>query len=398
MPSPLGSAKEGRISPAQFEVLVKPPADGSTQARLGRLTLPHGVVETPQFMPVGTNATVKALDPDDIRAVGATIILSNTYHLYLRPGHERIAALGGLHKFMAWDGPILTDSGGFQVVSLGELRKIDDDGVTFQSHLDGSYHRFTPELSIEVQEALGADIAVAFDQPVPPASSSPQAVAEAAGRTHRWAERCLTAHSRPDQALFGIIQGGLDPVLRAESSRFIAGLPFEGICIGGLAGDETPTQREAILEVVVGELESDPRPRYLMGLGSPADLLEAVHRGIDMFDCVLPARVARNGQLWVPGGRLNMRNAQFVDDPRPVQEGCRCLLCRNFSRAYLAHLFRAEELLAYRLATCHNLTFTLDFMAEIRFALRSGTFSKRMPELRARALPSRLRASAVQSE
>ena len=398
MASSQESATEGRVSPAQFEVLVPPPADGSTQARLGRLTLPHGVVDTPQFMPVGTNATVKALDPDDIRAVGATIILSNTYHLYLRPGHERIAALGGLHKFMAWDGPILTDSGGFQVVSLGELRKIDDDGVMFQSHLDGSYHRFTPELSIAVQEALGADIAVAFDQPVPPASSSPQAVAEATARTHQWAERCLTAHSRPDQALFGIIQGGLDPVLRAESTRFMAGLPFDGICIGGLAGDETPAQRESILEIVVGELESDRRPRYLMGLGSPADLLEAVHRGIDMFDCVLPARVARNGQLWVPGGRLNMRNAQFADDPRPVQEGCRCLLCRNFSRAYLAHLFRAEELLAYRLATCHNLTFTLDFMAEIRFALRSGTFLERMPELRARALPSRLRASAVQSE
>jgi queuine tRNA-ribosyltransferase len=398
MASTQESVTGGRVSPAQFEVLVPPPADGSTQARLGRLTLPHGVVDTPQFMPVGTNATVKALDPDDIRAVGATIILSNTYHLYLRPGHERIARLGGLHKFMAWDGPILTDSGGFQVVSLGELRKIDDDGVTFQSHLDGSHHRFTPELSIAVQEALGADIAVAFDQPVPPASSSPQAVAEATARTHQWAERCLTAHSRPDQALFGIIQGGLDPVLRAESTRFMADLPFDGICIGGLAGDETPAQRQAILEVVVGGLESDSRPRYLMGLGSPADLLEAVHRGIDMFDCVLPARVARNGQLWVPGGRLNMRNAQFADDPRPVQEGCRCLLCRNFSRAYLAHLFRAEELLAYRLATCHNLTFTLDFMAEIRFALRSGTFLERMPELRARALPSRLRASAVQSE
>jgi queuine tRNA-ribosyltransferase len=398
MSSPLESAEAERVSPAQFQVLVPPPADGSTQARLGRLTLPHGVVETPQFMPVGTNATVKALDPDDIRAVGATIILANTYHLYLRPGHERIAALGGLHKFMAWDGPILTDSGGFQVVSLGEMRKIDDEGVTFQSHLDGSYHRFTPELSIAVQEALGADIAVAFDQPVPPASSSSQAVAEATARTHRWAERCVASHSRPDQALFGIIQGGLDPVLRAESTRFMADLPFDGICIGGLAGDETPTQREAILEVVVGELESDPRPRYLMGLGSPADLLEAVHRGIDMFDCVLPARVARNGQLWVPGGRLNMRNAQFADDPRPVQEGCRCLLCRNFSRAYLAHLFRAEELLAYRLATCHNLTFTLDFMAEIRFALRSGTFAERMPEFLARAQPSRLRASAVQSE
>ena len=393
--TPAGAA---RPSPAQFEVVVQPPADGSTRARLGRLTLPHGVVETPQFMPVGTNATVKALDPDDIRAVGASIVLANTYHLYLRPGHERIARLGGLHRFMAWDGPILTDSGGFQVVSLGDLRKIDDDGVTFQSHLDGSYHRFTPELSIEVQEALGADIAVAFDQPVPPASTAPDAVAEAMARTHRWAERCLTAHSRPDQALFGIIQGGLDPALRAESARFMADLPFDGICIGGLAGDESAAQRESVLEVVVAQLESDPRPRYLMGLGSPMDLLEAVHRGIDMFDCVLPARVARNGQLWIPGGRLNMRNAQFVDDPRPVQDGCRCVLCRNFSRAYLAHLFRAEELLAYRLATCHNLTFILDFMAEIRLAIRQGRFAERMPELRARALPSRLRASAVQSE
>jgi queuine tRNA-ribosyltransferase len=391
-------AASGRVSPAQFEVLVPPPADGSTQARLGRLTLPHGVVDTPQFMPVGTNATVKALDPDDLRTVGATIVLSNTYHLYLRPGHKRIAALGGLHRFMAWDRPLLTDSGGFQVVSLGDLRKIDDGGVTFQSHLDGSHHRFTPELSIEVQEALGADIAVAFDQPVPPASTSQTAVAEATARSNRWAARSLAAHSRLDQAMFGIIQGGLDPDLRAESTRIVAGLPFDGICIGGLAGDETAAQREATLDVVVDLLAGDPRPRYLMGLGSPLDLLEAVHHGIDLFDCVLPARVARNGQLWVPGGRLNMRNAQFADDPRPVQVGCRCLLCRSFSRAYLAHLFRAEELLAYRLATCHNLTFTLDFMAEIRSALRSGTFAERLPDLRAKAQPSRSRALAVQSQ
>ena len=398
----MSTAPESRqapsTSPARFDVVVPPLADGSTRARLGRLTLPHGVVETPQFMPVGTNATVKALDPDDLRAAGATIILTNTYHLYLRPGHERIAALGGLHRFMAWDRPILTDSGGFQVVSLGELRTIDDDGVTFQSHLDGSYHRFTPEISIEVQEALGSDIAVAFDQPVPPASTSPRTLAEATARSNRWAERSLVAHTRPGQAIFGIIQGGLDPELRAESARIVAGLPFDGICIGGLAGDETAAQREDTLDVVVSLLESDPRPRYLMGLGSPADLLEAVHRGIDLFDCVLPARVARNGQLWVPGGRLNMRNARFADDPRPVQEGCRCPLCRSFSRAYLAHLFRAEELLAYRLATCHNLTFTLDFMAEIRSALRSGTFTSRLPELRAGAHPSRSRASAVQSE
>jgi queuine tRNA-ribosyltransferase len=372
-------------SPARFEVLVPPPADGSTQARLGRLALSHGVVETPQFMPVGTNATVKALSPDDLREAGASIILANTYHLYLRPGHERIARLGGLHRFMAWDRPILTDSGGFQVVSLGEMRKVEDQGVTFQSHLDGSYHRFTPELSIAVQEALGADIAVAFDQPVPPASSSRTDVAEATRRTHLWAERSLAAHNSPDQALFGIVQGGLDPKLREESTRFVTGLPFDGICIGGLAGDETPAQRGAAVEVAVGLLRDDPRPRYLMGLGSPADLLDAVHRGVDLFDSVLPARVARNGQLWTSEGRINIRNARYADDDRPVQEGCRCLLCRNFSRAYLAHLFRAEELLAYRLATCHNMTFTLDFMAEIRASLRSGTFAARLSELRARA-------------
>ena len=369
---------------ARFTVEVPPPADGSTRARVGRLELTHGVVDTPQFMPVGTNATVKALHPDDLREVGASIILANTYHLYLRPGHERIARLGGLHDFMAWDRPILTDSGGFQVVSLGDLRVVDDDGVTFRSHLDGSTHRFTPELAIEVQEALGSDVAVAFDQPVFP--SSPRAVvADATARTHRWAERSLAAHSRADQALFGIVQGGLEPDLRAESTRFVASLPFDGICLGGLAGDETPIQRGAAIDVAVAELADDPRPRYLMGLGSPADLLEAVHRGVDLFDSVLPARVARNGQLWVPGGRLNLRNARFLDDPAPVQDDCPCLLCRSFSRAYLAHLLRANELLAYRLATCHNLTFTLDFMARIRAAVRSGTFPAELSELAARA-------------
>ena len=369
---------------ARFDVLVPPPPDGTTRARAGRLTLTHGVVETPQFMPVGTNATVKALTPDDIRTTGASIILSNTYHLYLRPGHERIARLGGLHRFMDWDGPILTDSGGFQVVSLGDLRVVDDDGVTFRSHLDGSTHRFTPELAIGVQEALGSDIAVAFDQPVFP-SSPLSVVAEATERTHRWAERSLAAHSRGDQAIFGITQGGLDPDLRATSTRFIADLPFDGICIGGLAGDETPEQRDATLDIAIPLLADDPRPRYLMGLGSPADLLEAVHRGVDLFDSVLPARVARNGQLWVPGGRINLRNQRFLDDPSPVQDDCPCLLCTRFSRAYLAHLFRAKELLAYRLATCHNLTFTLDFMARIRAAIQAGTFPAEMTELRVRA-------------
>ena len=369
---------------ARYELEVPPPADGSTRARVGRLTLSHGVVETPQFMPVGTNATVKALSPDDLRDAGASIILANTYHLYLRPGHERIARLGGLHRFMDWDRPILTDSGGFQVVSLGDLRVVDEDGVTFRSHIDGSIHRFTPEHAIGVQEALGSDIAVAFDQPVYP--SSPTAVvAEATERTHRWAERSLAAHTREDQALFGIVQGGLDPALRAASARFIGDLPFDGICIGGLAGDETAQQREETLDVVVPLLADDPRPRYLMGLGSPVDLLEAVHRGVDLFDSVLPARVARNGQLWVPGGRLNIRNQRFLDDPEPVQADCPCLLCRRFSRAYLAHLFRARELLAYRLATCHNLTFTLDFMARIRASIRAGTFPVTMSESRLRA-------------
>ena len=377
---------------ARYEVLVPPPADGSTQARLGRLTLPHGTVETPQFMPVGTNATVKALSPDDIRATGASIILSNTYHLYLRPGHERIERLGGLHRFMDWDGPILTDSGGFQVVSLSDLRVVDEDGVTFRSHIDGSVHRFSPEIAIRVQEALGADVALAFDQPVFPSSPRP-VVADATERTHRWAERSLLAHSRPDQAIFGISQGGLEPDLRAASTRYIASLPFDGICIGGLAGDETPEQREATLDVAVQILADDPRPRYLMGLGSPADLLEAVHRGVDLFDSVLPARVARNGQLWVPGGKLNIRNQRFLDDPAPVQDGCPCLACRRFSRAYLAHLFRAKELLGYRLATCHNLTFTLDFMARIRAAVRAGTLPAAMSELRRRA--GRIRDSEV---
>jgi queuine tRNA-ribosyltransferase len=383
---------------ARFELLATPSDTGRTRGRAGLLQLAHGTVETPTFMPVGTNATVKALHPDDLVEVGAGIILANTYHLYLRPGHERIARLGGLHRFMAWDRPILTDSGGFQVVSLGELRSVDDDGVTFRSHHDGSLHRFTPERAIEVQEALGPDVAVILDQPVPPHASDRRTVAEAAARTNRWAVRALAAHRRPDQALFGIVQGGLEPDLRAACTAEIADLPFDGICIGGLAGDETAAERGAAIDLAVDVLEGrgDSRVRYLMGLGSPADLLDAVDRGIDLFDSVLPARVARNGQLWVPGGRLNLRNERFRDDPAPVQEGCRCILCRRFSRAYLAHLFRAGELLAYRLATCHNLTFTLDFMAGIRAALRAGTFPDDLPALRAHAARSNPGAVPVQ--
>jgi len=375
-PQTIRSAGVGS-TPIRFEVLDAPERP-ATRARAGRLETPHGVVETPIFMPVGTNATVKAMDPDDLEEVGATIILANTYHLALRPGHERIARLGGLHDFMAWQRPILTDSGGFQVVSLGDLRRIDEEGVTFRSHLDGALLHFTPEYAMAVQEALGADIAVCLDQPVPPHASTRGEVAEAAARTERWAERCLDAHGREDQALFGIIQGGLEPDLRRAATAAIGAMPFDGICVGGLAGDETAEQRRAVLDVVVPLLADDPRPRYLMGLGSPIDLLEAVDAGMDMFDSVLPARVARNGSLWTPEGRLNLRNARFLDDARPVQEGCPCRLCRSFSRAYLAHLLRAGELLAYRLATCHNLTFILDFMSSIRSAIRAGTF----PELR----------------
>jgi len=374
--------------PLSFDVLLPAPADGSTRARLGHLRTPHGEIQTPVFMPVGTNATVKALDPDDLDEVGAQIILCNTYHLYLRPGHERIARLGGLHRFMNWKRPILTDSGGYQVVSLGDFRSVDDDGVTFRSHLDGSTHRFTPELSIAVQEALGSDIAVCLDQPVPPHSSNRQSVAEAVVRTHAWAQRCLEAHKRPDQALFGIVQGGLEPELRAESTRVIGSMPFDGICIGGLAGDETPEQRRAALDICIPLLADDPRPRYLMGLGSAADLLDAVDAGIDMFDSVLPARIARNGTLLHPDGRLNLRNSRFMDDPAPIQDGCRCRACRSFSRAYLAHLLRADELLFYRLATLHNLTFLTDFMARIRAALAEGQFPRLVRELATRASPT----------
>jgi queuine tRNA-ribosyltransferase len=369
--------------PIDYETLVAAPADGATRARLGRLTTPHGSVDTPVFMPVGTNATVKALDPDDLHEIGAQIILCNTYHLYLRPGHERIERLGGLHRFMSWDRPILTDSGGYQVVSLGDLRSVDDDGVTFRSHLDGSTHRFTPEHSIAVQEALGPDIAVCLDQPVPPHSSSRAAVEDSMVRTHAWAERCVSAHRRPDQALFGIVQGGLEPDLRAESTRAISAMAFDGICIGGLAGDETPAQRRAALDISVPLLADDPRPRYLMGLGSPYDLLDAVDAGIDMFDSVMPARVARNGTVFVPApeNKLNLRNARFLDDPAPIQEGCRCRACRFFSRAYLAHLARADELLFFRLATIHNLTFLADFMARIRTSLVDGNFPRLRDEL-----------------
>jgi queuine tRNA-ribosyltransferase len=342
-------------------------------ARLGTLTTPHGAIDTPQFMPVGTQATVKALTPGDLRTAGVQVILANTYHLSLRPGHERIARLGGLHRFMGWDGPILTDSGGFQVFSLAHLGRVDEDGVTFASHLDGSSQRLTPERAVGIQEALGSDIAMAFDQLVD-ATVPAAEVAVAMRRTHRWAERCIAAHSRPDQALFGIVQGGVDAGLRRESVASVAALPFDGVAIGGLSVGETKHEMATTLDVVAEALGDDPRVRYLMGVGSPPDFFAAIERGIDLFDCVLPTRVARNGQLWTSQGRLNLRNARFLDDPDPPDSDCGCETCRNHSRAYLAHLFRAEELLAYRLSSLHNVTYTQDLMRRIRSALDDGSY------------------------
>jgi queuine tRNA-ribosyltransferase len=356
-------------SPIAFESRTT----GTGLARRGSLTTPHGLIETPQFMPVGTQATVKALTPGDLLAAGVQVILANTYHLSLRPGHERIARLGGLHRFMGWDGPILTDSGGFQVFSLAHLGRVDDDGVTFASHLDGSPQRLTPERAIEIQEALGSDIAMAFDQLVDGTLPAAE-VATAMGRTHHWAERCLAAHTRKDQALFGIVQGGVDPTLRQESAASIAGMPFDGIAIGGLSVGESKAQMAATLDVVAEALGGDPRVRYLMGVGTPPDFFAAVERGIDLFDCVLPTRVARTGQLWTSGGKLNMRNARFLDDPDPPDPDCGCETCRNHSRAYLAHLFRAEELLAYRLSSLHNVTYTQSLMRRIRAALDDGSY------------------------
>jgi queuine tRNA-ribosyltransferase len=349
-------------------------ATGNGRARLGRLETPHGAVDTPQFMPVGTQASVKSLTPLDLRTAGTQILLANTYHLSLRPGHERIAALGGIHRFMGWEGPILTDSGGFQVFSLAHLGTVDDDGVTFASHLDGSSQRLTPERAVEIQEALGSDIAMAFDQLVD-ATLPARQVAQAMARTHAWAERCLGAHTRADQALFGIVQGGIDAALRRESAAAIAGMPFDGIAVGGLSVGESKDAMAATLDVVGAALGDDARVRYLMGVGTPPDFFAAVERGIDLFDCVLPTRVARNGQVWTRGGKLNLRNARFLDDPGPLDAECACEACRNHSRAYLAHLFRAQELLAYRLSSIHNVTYTLDLMDQIRGALADGSFT-----------------------
>jgi len=341
-------------------------------ARLGRIDTPHGAISTPAFAPVGTQATVKALDPRDLKELGAELILSNTYHLYLRPGADLIAELGGLHRFMDWNGPILTDSGGFQVFSLAEKRKVSDEGVVFASHIDGSRHLFTPELVVQVQEQLGADIIMCLDECSDPLERAYNE--QALARTHAWAERCRAAQRRSDQALFGIVQGGVFADLREESARFLTSLDFPGYAIGGLSVGETKEQMRDMLDITLSLLPED-KPRYLMGVGAPEDLLEGVARGVDLFDCVLPTRLARNAALFTRQGRLNIRNAQFARDAGPIEAGCACYTCQHFSRAYLRHLFKAGELLAYRLATIHNVHFLLALMRDIRQALAQGRFS-----------------------
>jgi queuine tRNA-ribosyltransferase len=326
---------------------------------------------TPVFAPVGTQATVKTLTPEHLKGLNASLVLSNTYHLYLRPGDELVRDMGGLHKFMQWPNPMLTDSGGFQVFSLSKIRKIDEDGVTFRSHIDGSSHRFTPERSIQIQNNLGADIIMAFDECADPNDHA--YIKKAMERTHRWAERSLNAHGRPDQALFGIVQGGVDPDLRAQSAEFIASLPFPGIAIGGLSVGETKDEMYGTLDVVT-PLLPETKPRYLMGVGTPEDLIHGVLRGVDIFDCVLPTRLARHHAAFSSHGRLNLMNANFARDPNPIDETCDCYTCRTFTRAYIRHLIAAKEYLAGTLISIHNLRALIRLMEEIRTYIAAGTF------------------------
>ena len=345
--------------------------DTQGAARAGTFHTPHGDLLTPVFAPVGTQATVKAVTPAQLQETGASLVLSNTYHLYLRPGAELVAEFGGLHEFMRWPGPMLTDSGGFQVFSLSDSNKIDDDGVTFKSHIDGSMHRFTPESSIAVQEKLGADIIRAVDECAEP--NDREYNLKSLRRTHAWLERCIQAKTRPDQALFGIVQGGVFPDLREQSARFVSSLDLPGCAIGGLSVCETTAQMHAILEVVDPILPRE-KPRYLMGVGSPEDLVNGVKRGVDIFDCVLPTRLARHNAVFTPNGRINLMNAAFAHDPQPIDSTCSCYACRNFPRAYLRHLIVARELLASTLLSIHNIQFLVSLTQRMRQAIIDQTF------------------------
>jgi queuine tRNA-ribosyltransferase len=343
-----------------------------SNARRGEFDTVHGTIQTPVFMPVGTRASVKSLTPDELEDIGANIILGNTYHLYLRPGHELIKKLGGLHRFMGWSRPILTDSGGFQVFSLASMRKIEEGGAVFRSHIDGALHRLTPELAIEIQEALGSDIMMCLDTCIPwPAEE--KEVRENTDLTTRWAKRCLDARRRSELLLFAIVQGGMDRALRVRHIHQLMDMKFDGYAIGGLSVGEP---KELLFEMIEAVRPEIPRefPVYVMGIGTPEDLVEAVFRGVDMFDCVMPTRNARNGMLFTSWGSVVIKNARYATDERPVDERCGCYVCKRFSRAYLRHLFMSRELLSYRLNTIHNLYYYLNLMSEIRKALESDRF------------------------
>lgn len=361
----------------RFEVLAR-----SGNARRGRLELPHGTVETPVFMPVGTQATVKAMAPGELKELGASIILSNTYHLYLRPGQEIIREAGGLHAFMNWDRPILTDSGGFQVMSLSSLRKIEEEGVWFRSHHDGSKHLFTPEKVVEIQETLGSDIMMVLDE-CPPYPADYSYVKQSLQRTTRWAARCKKAQTRHDLSLFGIVQGGMYRDLRTQSVEEIVALDFPGYAIGGLSVGEPLDLMYEMLDHTTPLLPAD-KPRYLMGVGSPNELFAAVASGVDMFDCVLPTRQARHGKVFTRTGEINMRNARYAKDFGPIDPECECRVCRQFTRAYIRHLLRANEILGVRLTTWHNLHFLLQLMEEMRTAIEEDRFASFWREFRAR--------------
>ncbi|WP_099826461.1 tRNA guanosine(34) transglycosylase Tgt [Oceaniglobus indicus] len=346
--------------------------DGAS--RTGVIDTPRGQIRTPAFMPVGTAATVKAMLPESVRQTGADILLGNTYHLMLRPTAERIARLGGLHRFMNWDRPILTDSGGFQVMSLSDLRKLTEKGVTFRSHIDGSKHELTPERSMEIQRLLGSDIVMCFDE-CPALPASRERIAESMALSMRWAQRSRDAFGdRPGHALFGIQQGGLEPDLRAESARALIDIGFDGYAVGGLAVGEGQEAMFGCLDHATGVLPVD-KPRYLMGVGKPDDIVGAVKRGIDMMDCVLPSRSGRTGQAFTRHGVVNIKNARHQEDPRPLDEECRCPACRGYSRAYLHHVFRAGEMISGMLLTWHNLTYFQDIMQGMRDAIAAGTFA-----------------------
>lgn len=346
------------------------------RARAGVFNTPHGELRTPVFAPVGTQATVKMLTPEQLKEINATLVLSNTYHLYLRPGDELVRDMGGLHKFMQWDGPMLTDSGGYQVFSLSNTRKVDEEGVTFKSHIDGSTHRFTPEKSIAIQENLGADIIMAFDECADPNDEA--YIRKAMERTHRWAVRSVEAQTRQDQALFGIVQGGVNPDLRVASAKFISSLDTPGVAIGGLSVGETKKEMHDTLDVVTPFLPEN-KPRYLMGVGTPEDLIEGIRRGVDIFDCVLPTRLARHHAAFSSEGRLNLKNAEFACDENPVDSTCTCYTCQTFTRAYIRHLVVAKELLAGTLLSIHNLHALIHLVKDMREAIIDGSFEKCVP-------------------